>query len=162
MTEEDAVHLESAQFDELMAVDGDRLATEHDLLHLLFWTRNQRPTETINRVQQLVADNTFLLGLLRSALGETVGQGMGDAAVRRSHQLDWRALTEFVPHERLAKRVRELDVPEVRDGLDERTTLALQLALRLLDDPSTAESIQDDEILVAGATMRHPPVSPTP
>ncbi len=145
VTEEDAAHLESALFDELLAADGELLAAEHDLLHLLWWAHDQHPTETINRVRQLVGDNEFLLGLLRSALGETVGQGMGDAAVRRSHRLDWRALTEFVPHNRLAERVRELDIPRVRDGLDERTTLALELARRLLDDPPAAEEDQHDE-----------------
>ncbi len=145
VTEEDAVQLESALFDELLAADSDRLVTEHDLLHLIWWARDQRSTETIHRVRQLVTDNTFLLGLLTSALGETVGQGMGDAAVRHSHRLDWRALTEFVPHDRLAKRVRELDVPEVRDGLDERTELALQLARRCADDPPATEQDRHDE-----------------
>jgi KAP family P-loop domain len=140
VSETDAAQLESAFFDELLITGGDRLGAERDLLHLLWWMHGERPEATIERVQELVSDDDFLLGLLRAALGETVGQGMGSAAVRRSHQLDWRSLTEFVPHDRLAERIHELDVPRVRDGLDERTKLALEQARRYADGLVAAET----------------------
>jgi predicted KAP-like P-loop ATPase len=143
VSEDDAALLEAALFDELLAAEGGELAQEHDLIHLLWWAHQSRPTDIVDRVQALVDDDEFLLGLLRAALGETVGQGMGDAAVTVSHNLDWRSLTEFVPHDRLAARVREVDVPEVRESLDERATLALQLARKCADDPVSAEQDRD-------------------
>jgi hypothetical protein len=139
VSEEEAAQLESALVDEVLAADPDRLAGEDDLMHLLGWARDQRPTEATNRVQDLIAHDRFALGLLRAALGETVGKGFDEAAVRRSHNVDWRGLTEFVPHDLLAQRVRELDVPDVRDSLDERTRLALELARRCADDPDPAQ-----------------------
>jgi hypothetical protein len=51
-------------------------------------------------------------------------------------------LTEFVSHDRLAERVHELDVHQVRESLDERTKLALELARRFADDPMAAEREQ--------------------
>jgi predicted KAP-like P-loop ATPase len=140
VSEADAAQIESSFFDELLTTGSDRLGAERDLIRLLWWIHGERPEATVNRVQELVSDDEFLLGLLRAALGETVGQGMGSAAVRRSYHLDWRSLTEFVPHDRLVERVHELDVPQIRDGLDERTKLALEQALGHADDPAAMEA----------------------
>jgi predicted KAP-like P-loop ATPase len=136
VSETDAGELQSAFFDELLAADGARLRPERDLLRLLFWARGEREAAVQERVEQLVGDDDFLLGLLRAALGETVGSSVGDAAVRRSQQLNWAALTELVSHTVLADRVRQLHTPEVQEGLDERTKLALEQARRFADGPA--------------------------
>ncbi len=146
VSETDAGELESAFFDELLAAEGERLRPERDLLRLLYWARSERATATTERIAQLVGNDDFVLGLLRAALGETVGSSVGAAAVRRSQQLDWKALTELVPQATLAERVRELDIPEVREALDERTRLALELARRRADDPSRVEAEPRPEV----------------
>jgi hypothetical protein len=86
-----------------------------------------------------VDDDTFVLGLLRAALGEPAAQAIGDAAVRHSHQLDWRALTELVPQEQLAQRVKQLAGGLPLEAYDERTRVAFEHAKRYADDPDLAQ-----------------------
>jgi hypothetical protein len=142
VSEEDAVQIEAAFFDQLLAADLVQLGGERDLLQLLLWTHSQRPQETASLVERLVADDELLARLLRSALGEVVGETSGDATVRRSFRLSWRALTVLVPEARLAERIKQLDVARVRDNADERTLLAVQEGLRYANDPTAADRDQ--------------------
>jgi predicted KAP-like P-loop ATPase len=137
-----AEQLESDFLDEVLTVDADRLAAERDLLHLLFWARAEHAADMKALITRLVDDDSFVLGLLRAALGEPVAQAMGDAAVSRSHQLDWRALTELVPEEHLAQRVKQLAGRLPSDAYDERTRIALEYAKSYADDPSFAQQDQ--------------------
>ena len=144
VSQQNATEFESAFFDELLAAQADRLRSERDLLRLLLWAHGERAMATTERISRLVGNDDFVLGLLHAALGETVASTAGAAAVRRSEQLTWKALTELVPQAVLARRVRELDIPEVREGLDERTRLALELARRFADDRPEPERSRDE------------------
>jgi predicted KAP-like P-loop ATPase len=142
LDEDTAKQLEAGVIDEVLAADCEHLAGEQDLLHLLFWARNERPDDTAARITQLMRDDDFVLGLLRAAVGEPVAQTMGDAAVRRSQQLDWRALTELVLEDQLSERVRELADSPLAESRDKRTRIALEHAKRYADDPDLAKQDQ--------------------
>ncbi|HTD58637.1 MAG TPA: hypothetical protein VK672_07045 [Solirubrobacteraceae bacterium] len=139
VSEEDATALEQSLFDDVLRADDDTLGGERDLLRLLLRVHGGCPSETSAHVEGLVEEDAFLLSLLRAALGETVGQAMGDAAVRRSHRLSWGALAELVPQERFAERVKQLADRVAVDDLDERTRMALEQATLCADNPSLAE-----------------------
>jgi hypothetical protein len=131
--EEEAQRLEGTFFDELLTSDGEQLRTERELVRLLAWAHGERPNETKARVQRLVADDAFLRGLLVAALAETIGQTTGEAAVRRTYELNWRLLVEWIPQERLAERVRRLDSRGEGEPSDARTRLALEQAREYAD-----------------------------
>jgi len=143
VSENDASDLESALFDEILTSDGATLGAERELSPLLWWVYATRPQETCAHVQQLIADDLFLLRLLRAALRETLGQPIGDAAVQRSHQLNWKGLTQLVPHEQLAQRVRTLD-PARHGTLDDLTVKALEQAQHYADHPDAVETDSED------------------
>ena len=134
VNEEDARRLEAAFLDELLDATGPRLADEHDLLPLLFWAHGERPKVTLARVEQLVAEDGFLLALLTAAVREVVGQTFGEMAVRRSQQLEWEALTTLIPGTLLGERLAQLGAPEILDQLDGSTKLAVELALKHVDE----------------------------
>jgi hypothetical protein len=85
-------------------------------------------------VQRLVLDDGFLLALLRSSLGETVGQTIGDLAVQRSFKLNWEGLTQLISPVLLVRRVGELAASVDREKLDGRTLEALDQAVRRTED----------------------------
>jgi predicted KAP-like P-loop ATPase len=124
VSEQDADQLETSVIEEVLAADASALSEERDLLRTLFWARDVREKEARDHVEQLITDDQFLVVLLRSALGETVGQTSGEAAVHRTYELNWHALTQLVDQDDLIARIRHLRGTEPH-FVDDRTRLAL-------------------------------------
>jgi hypothetical protein len=132
--EDEALALEEQMFEEILGGDAKRLGAERDLSRLLWWVHGSRPEDTTANVQRLVLDDGFLLALLRSSLGETVGQTIGDLAVQRSFKLNWEGLTQLISPVLLVRRVGELAASVDREKLDGRTLEALDQAVRRTED----------------------------
>lgn len=140
VNEQDAARFEASFLDELMGADAASLLAEADMLRLLFWLQQQHPEKTDARLAQLLGDDAFVLGLLGAALGETLAQTIGEAAVHRARELNWDTLTALVEESVLTERIRQLDNPETRKALSSHTALALRLALERI-----AQREQKDE-----------------
>jgi hypothetical protein len=127
--EERAAKLEAEFFEELLGAEARALADERELSVLMWWAHEDRPKETSSRVEELLRDDGFLRGLLRSALSESISQSEGEAAVRRRYRFAWDTLTTLVPAELLAARVRELEESSV-GGRHRLDSVALEQAIQ--------------------------------
>jgi len=129
VSETDASALETELIGALLAADAGRLAAEPDLIRLIYWARAVEPDQTAITLKRLIADDDFLVALLRSATREYVSQTPGEAAVRRRFELSWDALTALVPEPALSERVEEVHRATDLTTVDAHTAEALTQAI---------------------------------
>jgi predicted KAP-like P-loop ATPase len=94
ISEEAAAELESELRSQVRAADAESLASEHDLLRLLIWTKSSaEPTEPAVDVPQ---ERRVDVRLLRASLTETQSRSLDSRAVARRPELHWNTLVEVV------------------------------------------------------------------
>src|ERR1043166_555487 len=121
--------LESELQTAIVTAQASSLANERDLVWLLGFA-DDGDTSVPARAASLAADDRFLVRLLRSALGDRSGFGMGDVAQKHEYTMAWEYLCELLGDELLVRRLDELNVQRATLSLVERDEVALDTAMR--------------------------------
>ncbi|HTC72172.1 MAG TPA: P-loop NTPase fold protein, partial [Solirubrobacteraceae bacterium] len=124
-----ATNLREQFLHDVLQAEPATLAGERDLLVLMCWAARASPERADVRLAQLTADQNFLLSLLASGLHEGIRQGVREAAVCRSQQLHWQALSSLIPEPTLIRVIEGLAGRLTDERLSPTSRLALRLAL---------------------------------
>lgn len=127
VTEDRAKDFAAALERECLAAPTGTLARERDLYIIAQWlySRVTPPDAITTWLRSHASDATFLTALLRSALGETLSQGLDEPVAHRQEYLPWDLLEAALTPDQLAMMDRLS-----ANGLDERSSRAITLAKR--------------------------------
>lgn len=127
-----------------LAASVDSLATERDLIYLLQFA-DDGTVAVPNLVRTWAANDRFMLRLLRSALGDRSGFGMGDVAQKHEYTIAWEYLLDLLGEPLLVERVDALHTARPNLQLDERDVVALDTAVRYRVGWRPGRLIDDDD-----------------
>ncbi len=129
VSEPAARRMEDALVNDVLAAPASDLVQEHDLLSLLLATARASSAGFDDRIVELLADDEFFEKLLRVGTRRIVLQPVPDGAVATNYELNWVAITQVVGERRFIARLSEFSKRPQTLELDDRTKLALDLAM---------------------------------
>lgn len=138
VAEDDAAKLEGDLAEAILATAPAQLAAERDLGPLIAFLARERDAELRGRLADWIADDRFLVRLVGAHRRTSLSNTVGEAAVRRTVQLDWPRLTALVDLASLRKRLAEIDLDWVEGEANDDTLTVWRQALRYADDPDAA------------------------
>lgn len=139
-----AAELAEALQAQTLGATSEVLATERDLVRLLHGVDDG--TDAVPQLARAWATNDrFFIRLLRSALGDRSGFGMGDVAQKHDHTLAWDYLIELLGEDLLVQRVDALHSGRANLFLDERDVVALDTAVRYRAGVRPGRFLDDDD-----------------
>jgi predicted KAP-like P-loop ATPase len=134
-----AERFETELVEGILSSSGEQLAVERELGPLILFARGDRATEVRNHLLEWIGDDRFLVRLVGAHKLVSLGNTVGEVAVRRTVQLNWLALSSLVSPNLLRPRLQAIDVEWIADNFDEDTATLWAQALRYKDDPAAAE-----------------------
>jgi len=119
----------------IVAASAEGLAGERDLGPLIAFAQRLCPAELRERMDEWLDHDRFIVELVGAHRLTSLSNTVGEAAVRRTVQLDWSTLVSLVGITRLRGRLTAIDRSWVEREVDGDTYAVWEQALRYIADP---------------------------
>ena len=140
----EAAQLAEALQTQTLGASSDSMAKERDLVLLLQFC-DDGTDHVPDLVRTWATSDRFMLRLLRSAVGDRTGFGLGDVAQKHEYTIAWEYLVDLLGETLLVSRVDGLHSARSSLHLEEREVVALDTAVRYRAGVRPSRFLQDDD-----------------
>lgn len=134
-----AKQLESDLRATVLGASAEDLTIERDLVPLIGLILEDDEDGGLAQVREWADDDEFFIALVRHALMISLGNTLGEAAVRRTVQLHWPRLVHLLGADLLRRRFGEIEDSRIEHDPHDDTREAWRQGLEYLDDPEMAD-----------------------